>query len=88
MAYFTLHHRVSRLCRDIVDTQYMIIQNLLNLKKGELISLYDNVPLIHLRVHVFMTNNMPSGTKKRCKKYQTRKSLNSQNLSFFFLMCT
>ena len=67
---------IDSICRDSTDTQYMIIQNKLS-KSKKTISLYYKT----ISSSVFIINNTPSGAKKASRKYQTRKSPESQNAS-------
>ena len=68
-------------CRDSVDMQYIIVQKeSQNLKNGQLISLYNNIPSSS---SVLMTNKPPSGVKKHHESTKSESHQWPKRLSFF-----
>jgi len=71
---------VDSICRDSADTQYMLLQKKIH-KISKTANLQAVITPYRSSSSVFMTNNIPSGTKKHQRKYRTRKSPKSSSSS-------
>jgi len=81
IVHFGIIESIDSICRDSVDTQYMLIQ-----KKSLKISKTGFITMYHSSSSAFMTSNTPSGTKNIAKVLNQKVTRWPRCFSFFLLL--